>query len=347
MPISCHFRDCKALLSMCSSWSSAISRTWPLPLSLPLHVYNLTDIRVQHVVIVSQNQLVILRKFTMISRHRCPVGVYTSNSSSSWWRWLERSAFDRVVSDERRGRHSRTNSWENWSDVSDVRSTSRRQTATTSRRRCICLPPRSSRGSRTDAPSWNATWKSWRQTSPRPRRSAPSRRRPYSTDWLSWHEPAAFSSRPRRQPRLHPGLQRGTVNQRHIVNDRTVLPCDEQLPFTNHVLSSFCVLDLKFVVCRRKENKWNAVDHLAPLLNFSVHERFSPILQPRNNLTVMYITARFVLIRFIFHSLRSVFHKTFMLWSQLTELINLCENAAMIQIHIIDLSCICNFVQIF
>jgi len=34
MPISCHFRDCKAILSMCSSWSSAISSTRPLPLSL-------------------------------------------------------------------------------------------------------------------------------------------------------------------------------------------------------------------------------------------------------------------------------------------------------------------------
>ena len=32
MPISCHFRDCKALLSMCSSCNSAISSTWPLPL---------------------------------------------------------------------------------------------------------------------------------------------------------------------------------------------------------------------------------------------------------------------------------------------------------------------------
>ena len=31
MPISCHFRYCKALLSMCSSWSSAISSTGPLP----------------------------------------------------------------------------------------------------------------------------------------------------------------------------------------------------------------------------------------------------------------------------------------------------------------------------
>ena len=31
MPVSCHFRDCKALLSMCSSWSSAVSCTWPLP----------------------------------------------------------------------------------------------------------------------------------------------------------------------------------------------------------------------------------------------------------------------------------------------------------------------------
>ena len=36
MPISCHFRDCKALLSMCSSWSSVISSTGPLPLPLPL-----------------------------------------------------------------------------------------------------------------------------------------------------------------------------------------------------------------------------------------------------------------------------------------------------------------------
>ena len=37
MPISCHFRYCKALLSMCSSWSSAISSTsWPLPLYIYL-----------------------------------------------------------------------------------------------------------------------------------------------------------------------------------------------------------------------------------------------------------------------------------------------------------------------
>jgi len=33
LPISCQFRDCKALLSMCSSRSSAISSTRPLPLS--------------------------------------------------------------------------------------------------------------------------------------------------------------------------------------------------------------------------------------------------------------------------------------------------------------------------
>jgi len=32
MPISCHFRDCKAFLSMRSSWSNAISSTGPLPL---------------------------------------------------------------------------------------------------------------------------------------------------------------------------------------------------------------------------------------------------------------------------------------------------------------------------
>jgi len=31
MPISCHFWDCKVLLNMCSSWSSTISSTWPLP----------------------------------------------------------------------------------------------------------------------------------------------------------------------------------------------------------------------------------------------------------------------------------------------------------------------------
>jgi len=41
MPISCHFRDCKALLSMCSSWSSAVlSSTGPLPLPLALLVKN-------------------------------------------------------------------------------------------------------------------------------------------------------------------------------------------------------------------------------------------------------------------------------------------------------------------
>ena len=28
MPISCHFRDCKALLCMCSSWSNAVSSTF-------------------------------------------------------------------------------------------------------------------------------------------------------------------------------------------------------------------------------------------------------------------------------------------------------------------------------
>ena len=33
MPIRCQFRDCKALLSMCSSWSSAVSSTGPLPLN--------------------------------------------------------------------------------------------------------------------------------------------------------------------------------------------------------------------------------------------------------------------------------------------------------------------------
>jgi len=34
MPVSCHFRDCKALLSMCSTCSSALSSTGPLPLPL-------------------------------------------------------------------------------------------------------------------------------------------------------------------------------------------------------------------------------------------------------------------------------------------------------------------------
>ena len=41
MPVICHFRDCKALLSMCSSWSSAISNTWPLPLTEELGETNL------------------------------------------------------------------------------------------------------------------------------------------------------------------------------------------------------------------------------------------------------------------------------------------------------------------
>jgi len=40
MPISCHFQDCKALLSMCSSWSSTISSTGPLPFTF-INTYNI------------------------------------------------------------------------------------------------------------------------------------------------------------------------------------------------------------------------------------------------------------------------------------------------------------------
>ena len=43
MPVSCHFRDCKALLSMCSSWSSTISSTGPLPFWWCVYIYKIND----------------------------------------------------------------------------------------------------------------------------------------------------------------------------------------------------------------------------------------------------------------------------------------------------------------
>ena len=45
MPISCHFRDCKALLVTSSRVSSAIASTRPLPLPLPLAGYTRADRR--------------------------------------------------------------------------------------------------------------------------------------------------------------------------------------------------------------------------------------------------------------------------------------------------------------